>query len=170
MPGSSPRCGAISGCSPAVGEAGEYCLRPATLADMEPIAAIDASASVEAFSPTLAQRYCERAGGREALVCDSANEICGFAFYSMVLDEGSLDNIAVMPARQCRGIGARLLAAVLKAMRERGMSRCLLEVRASNHAARSLYSRHGFVEDGVRPGYYSSRDRREDAVLMSRRL
>ena len=40
-----------------------------------------------------------------------------------------------------------------------------LEVRASNTAAQSLYSKYGFTQVGVRRGYYT--DNREDAVLMS---
>jgi len=40
-----------------------------------------------------------------------------------------------------------------------------LEVRASNIAAQSLYSKYGFAQVGLRRGYYT--DNREDGVLMS---
>ena len=39
-----------------------------------------------------------------------------------------------------------------------------LEVRAGNDAAKALYRKFGFTEDGVRPNYYSNG---EDAILMS---
>ncbi|MDX8408249.1 MAG: hypothetical protein R8L58_07680 [Mariprofundaceae bacterium] len=50
-----------------------------------------------------------------------------------------------------------------------GMLKVLLEVRASNQAARSLYAGLGFRENGLRKGYYSadSHGLREDAVLMT---
>ena len=41
-----------------------------------------------------------------------------------------------------------------------------LEVRVSNEAAISLYRRKGFLEHGIRPGYYS--DNGEDAIIMWR--
>jgi ribosomal protein S18 acetylase RimI-like enzyme len=40
-----------------------------------------------------------------------------------------------------------------------------LEVRASNTTAQSLYAKHGFIEVGLRRGYYT--DNREDGVLMT---
>ena len=46
---------------------------------------------------------------------------------------------------------------------ERGYT---LEVRVSNDAAVNLYSSLGFVETGVRRGYYT--DNREDALIMWR--
>jgi ribosomal-protein-alanine N-acetyltransferase len=41
-------------------------------------------------------------------------------------------------------------------------------VRASNAHARQLYARRGFVEAGLRRGYYpAAKGLREDAVVMS---
>ncbi|MFC1957614.1 ribosomal-protein-alanine N-acetyltransferase, partial [Chloroflexota bacterium] len=40
-----------------------------------------------------------------------------------------------------------------------------LEVRASNTAAQSLYTKYGFTQAGVRRGYYI--DNREDGLIMS---
>jgi len=51
-----------------------------------------------------------------------------------------------------------------------GAKRCLLEVRASNAAARGLYRSLGFQVDGVRKNYYPAATGREDALLMSREL
>ena len=55
--------------------------------------------------------------------------------------------------------------AMIAGMKERGEERLLLEVRASNLPARTLYESIGFVCDGIRKRYY--RDPAEDAVLMS---
>ena len=40
-----------------------------------------------------------------------------------------------------------------------------LEARVSNAAARSLYAQKGFIDAGIRPGYYEKP--REDAVIMT---
>ena len=49
----------------------------------------------------------------------------------------------------------------------RGASSLMLEVRASNAAARRLYARHGFEELHVRRRYYPGG---EDAVIMRKAL
>ena len=51
--------------------------------------------------------------------------------------------------------------------RQRGLAAIWLEVRASNTRARYLYGARGFVEQGIRRGYYpAAGSRREDAVVM----
>jgi len=40
-----------------------------------------------------------------------------------------------------------------------------LEVRASNFAAQNLYSKYGFIQAGIRRGYYTND--KEDALIMS---
>ena len=110
--------------------------------------------------------------------CHSASEDCwvsyeeqagvvGFAVSQRILDETTLLNVGVAPAQQGRGRGGLLLAAVLDKALADGSQRCLLEVRASNSAARHLYERAGFVQDGVRKAYYPATTGREDAILMS---
>ena len=48
--------------------------------------------------------------------------------------------------------------------RELGASKMTLEVRVSNHQAQNLYRKLGFVERGIRKGYYT--DTNEDALIM----
>ncbi len=75
-----------------------------------------------------------------------------------------LMNIAVDPAARRRGIGVRLLDAMLE---RAGLdSSYTLEVRTSNAPAIALYERFGFRAAGTRPRYYQ--DTGEDAVIMWR--
>jgi ribosomal-protein-alanine N-acetyltransferase len=74
-------------------------------------------------------------------------------------------NIAVAPEKRGRGIGRYLLGRVIELGENVSVDRIWLEVRPSNSAALALYRGAGFIEDGIRPGYYS--DTGEDAVLMS---
>ena len=82
------------------------------------------------------------------------------------VDELHLLNITVAPEWQGLGLGHRLLHAVSALGRERDLSQLFLEVRESNHRARALYRRFGFVEFGMRRGYYPAAGGREDAVVM----
>lgn len=46
-----------------------------------------------------------------------------------------------------------------------GVTCISLEVRPSNSGARRFYEEAGFVEVGLRPGYY--RDTKEDGIMMA---
>lgn len=95
------------------------------------------------------------------------DELLAISCYSLVLDEVSLLNIVVDTDSRGQGVGRGLLTEGLEWMQQFGGARCLLEVRESNTVARSLYTRLGFVEDGVRKNYYPLGDAFEHAVLMS---
>jgi ribosomal-protein-alanine N-acetyltransferase len=90
--------------------------------------------------------------------------IFGFAIASLVPPQAELEIVAIAPQSQRQGIGAQLLVALMAALRASGIHELLLEVRASNHAAISLYGRVGFTRSGLRTGYYA--EPVEDAVLM----
>lgn len=96
--------------------------------------------------------------------------LVGFACFSTLLDEAELLQIAIAPEAQKQGCATKLLDESFNALRGLGVSRTLLEVRASNHSAISLYRKLGFQEDGCRKGYYPPENEgnsREDAILMS---
>ena len=78
--------------------------------------------------------------------------------------EVDLMTIGVASNLRGRGVGRRLLNALLEVARARGAATVFLEVRESNATARALYTRAGFKEVGFTPGYY--RRPSESAVLM----
>ncbi|MEY4507422.1 MAG: tRNA ((37)-N6)-threonylcarbamoyltransferase complex dimerization subunit type 1 TsaB [Pseudomonadota bacterium] len=87
------------------------------------------------------------------------------------VDEAHLLNITVAPEHQRQGWGRFMLEALCVWARQHAAQRVWLEVRHSNHAARTTYERSGFVSVGVRKGYYpAGRTAREDAVVMNRPL
>ncbi len=137
--------------------------------DVPGMAALDAQLGDHPWSEQNLYRYCDE-GCYHGLVVEQNNEIAGFILYSTVVDEGSIDNVAVNKPLQGQGMGTELVCAALSRMTDAGLVRCMLDVRVSNAAARALYEKHGFVEDGVRPRYYVTARGHEDAVLMSRRL
>ena len=147
-------------------------VRAARANDAVVLAAIDAAVSFNPWTERQFALVCSpTAGYREtALVIEDENVVQGFVVFSQVLDEGSIHNIAVQAAQQRKGLGRLLLLAAVATMLRADASRCLLEVRRSNKAARRLYEHNGFALDGVRKNYYPTRDGREDALLMSRDL
>jgi ribosomal-protein-alanine N-acetyltransferase len=92
----------------------------------------------------------------------------GFCNYWLVADELHILNIAVHPEFRKQGHAQALAHHILAAAREAKARVVMLEVRVSNHAARSLYCKLGFREVGTRPKYYA--DNGEDAVLMDLEL
>lgn len=81
-----------------------------------------------------------------------------------VAGEGEIANVAVHPDFWRQGIGRALVQTALEKAAELGLKRILLEVRAGNEPAQTLYRTFGFAEDGRRTGYYANG---EDAILMS---
>ena len=91
--------------------------------------------------------------------------IFGFTGFWMMTGEAHITNLAVWEKHRRQGIGESLLIALIDLATELDVRFITLEVRASNTAAQSLYSKYGFTQVGVRHGYYT--DNREDGVLMS---
>jgi len=91
--------------------------------------------------------------------------VVGFLVGRTVADEFEILNMAVSPRHRRSGIAGALMREALTWSSTAGVRRAYLEVRASNHAAISLYRANGFRECGRRAGYYASPI--EDAVLFS---
>lgn len=90
--------------------------------------------------------------------------LLGYAACWTVMDQAELGNVAVAAEARGQGIGAALVAQVVRAVRARGALECFLEVRASNEGAQSVYRRLGFAVVGRRRDYYAAP--REDALVM----
>ena len=66
-----------------------------------------------------------------------------------------------------RGVGGALVRAAIDASRDLGAHKVALQVWPHNEAARRLYLRHGFVEEGLLRRHYPRRNGELwDAVLM----
>ena len=98
------------------------------------------------------------------LVAKIDNKVVGFVGTWIVLDESHITNIAVHPNYRKQGIGSSLLETFLKYCKSQGCIAYTLEVRNSNKAARTLYEKYNFKQEGIRKGYYE--DTKEDAIIM----
>jgi [ribosomal protein S18]-alanine N-acetyltransferase len=88
----------------------------------------------------------------------------GFALGWWLVDELEIVALGVAASARRRGLAGALLAEVVAAARAAGARRVLLEVAASNTAARRLYESAGFSVFNVRRGYY--RQSGDDALEL----
>ncbi len=91
--------------------------------------------------------------------------VVAYAGIWLMVDEAHVTTFAVDPAYRRRGVGERLLLAMLELAVAKGAREATLEVRLSNAPARHLYEKFGFRPVGIRPNYYS--DDHEDALVMT---
>ncbi|MPV39089.1 ribosomal protein S18-alanine N-acetyltransferase [Georgenia subflava] len=94
---------------------------------------------------------------------EGAEPVVGYAGLAAG-EEAMVMTVGVDAAYRRRGIGGRLVEALLDQARHDGARSVLLEVRASDEGAQRVYARAGFAPVGRRRNYYQAE--REDAVVM----
>jgi ribosomal-protein-alanine N-acetyltransferase len=104
-----------------------------------------------------------RTWARVRAVRDESGTLLGYALFWHVVDEVHLLNVAVAVSARRKGLGRALMNDLLAYARANAVVRILLEVRASNTAAITMYDSMGFTRFNVRPRYYSDG---EDAIEM----
>jgi RimJ/RimL family protein N-acetyltransferase len=115
------------------------------------------------------ERFLHEATSDEAvsLVAVVDSEIVGHA--RVDLAPYKVAGLGMMVAAQWRGrgVGGALVRAAIDAARDLGAHKVALQVWPHNDAARRLYLRHGFVEEGVLRRHYPRRTGELwDAVIM----
>lgn len=90
--------------------------------------------------------------------------LLGYLFFTVVLDEGGVDNIAIAPPFRRQGVGRALMEAFHRRAGAMGAAYLLLEVRPSNTGAAALYEKLGYQIVGRRKNYYENP--KEDAIIM----
>lgn len=145
-------------------------LRGMRLADLDAVAAIEASAYAH---PWTRGNFADSLGaGYVAELLLGANaQVLGYLLGLYGHQETHLLNLTVAPAFQRQGHGLVLLARLSELARLRGDRQLWLEVRQSNAPAQRLYRQAGFEDIGLRRGYYpAGANGREDALVMRLKL
>ena len=130
--------------------------------DASPTSPTSTTSSAPAFPsrgrPTRSARSWRRTGWRATWSCRAGDETVAYAGIWLMVDEAHVTTFAVMPDWRRRGIGGRLMLAVLSLAEEVGASWRRSRCASATSAARTLYQRFGF-----RPG------RRAAALLLGQR-
>jgi ribosomal-protein-alanine acetyltransferase len=100
----------------------------------------------------------------DLFVAEHRGVVVGYSVFWAVTDQGELGNVAVAKEARGKGIGRKLIEAVLGSAGERGVREIFLEVRKSNYGAQTLYGTFGFYEVARRRNYYLQPS--EDALVM----
>ena len=139
-----------------------HSLRALMPADREACLALDAAALGGLW--TAGQWDTELAApGRPGVGLWEGEALVAMASGWLILEELHITLVAVDPRCRRRGLGRRVLEALLDQARAAGAQHATLEVAAPNDAARALYGGAGFREAGVRRGYYRNGD---DALIQ----
>lgn len=130
-------------------------IRDLTMDDIDQVCVIEE----ETFSmPWHRESFVDMVNNPNALyivASDDDGVIYGCAGALSIVGEGSICNIVVKSDYRSQGIGELITRELLsKGVREFGIEAYTLEVRVSNEPARKLYEKLGFVNEGIRPGYY----------------
>ena len=139
-------------------------LRPMTEEDLARVSAVERESYSFPWSEGIF-RDCLRVG----YVCRAVEigfDLVGYAVMSTGAGEAHILNLCVRETMRGRGIGRTLLRQLLDLAAEAGVEDAFLEVRPSNLAAIRLYQSLGFVQAGVRKGYYQAAGGREDATVL----
>jgi [ribosomal protein S18]-alanine N-acetyltransferase len=123
----------------------------------------------EAWSRAMLRgELAQQPASRHYLVADDDGVIAGYAGLLAAGSQGDVLTLAVAASRWGQGIGSALLEALLAEAARRGCTEVFLEVRADNARAQQLYRRYGFVQVGIRRGYYQPSG--TDALVMRKAL
>ena len=95
-----------------------------------------------------------------------AERVAGYGVMSLGAGEMHVLNLCIAEEHRGRGFGRRMLEHLLEHGAAAGMLDAFLEVRPSNCAALALYRSLGFVQIGMRRGYYQALNGREDACVL----
>ena len=145
-------------------------IRPFVLRDLEAVHSIERRSFPRPW-PKLAFQVLHRRNPGGFHVAISEGSVVGYAIATIerglkvTLDmkkRGHLVNLAVDQGFRRRGIGKALALSIIAHLEAEGVDDAYLEVRASNMAARKLYSGLGFKEARIIKRYYID----EDGVVM----
>jgi [ribosomal protein S18]-alanine N-acetyltransferase len=133
--------------------------------DVPQVVAIEAASSATPWTRAMFLAELGRPGTID-LVADRGGDVLGYVMVSRYADVWHILNVVVREAHWGQGRCGRLIDSVIERAGARPHLGYTLEVRVSNARAIGLYRRKGFLEHGIRPGYYS--DNGEDAIIMWR--
>ena len=141
--------------------------RPMTKDDLDEVMAIERSAYRYPWSSGFFLQELQVACAR-SILAEIDGRICGYVLFWLLPGSIDVHNLAIAPELRRLGIARMLMRQVVAAAGAQAATRVTLEVRLSNEPAKKLYASMGFVQTGLRKGYYS--DDGEDAFTMALEL
>ncbi len=105
------------------------------------------------------------------IIKNELKNIVGYCLYQVVFEQAEILRIGTHPDYQRQSVASKLFVALNKELEDNKVESLILEVRADNAPAISLYKRQGFVTIHQRKGYYQQPSQPAmDALIMQRLL
>lgn len=142
-------------------------LRPMTTDDLDEVMAIERSAYRYPWSAGFFLQELQVACAR-SILAEADGKIMGYVLFWLLPGSIDVHNLAIAPDCRRLGLGRLLMRHVVAAAGVKSATRVTLEVRLTNEPAKKLYASLGFIQTGLRKGYYS--DDGEDALTMALEL
>ena len=98
------------------------------------------------------------------------DNLIGYIISKITYPETHILNLTVKKNFRKKGIGKALIELIISDARLRNSENIILEVRADNTDAQSLYKKLNFEVIGTRKDYYESKNGREDAYVLNLNL
>ncbi len=133
---------------------------------LDEVAALEQICFPDPWSRNLLAEELDNALSAFLVALDGSGRVAGYAGLQVILDEGTITNIAVRPDCRRRGVAGKLLQVFLDFAWGNRLAFLTLEVRESNYDAIALYGSRGFRSVGRRKNYYEHP--REDAIIMTK--
>ena len=139
--------------------------------EIREIAPGEAAAAAELESEALPAKAWSERQISEACLMDGVKYLAAFeqgelvGAVSVYAACGEIMNLSVAAGKRKRGFGGALLSAALLAAAQAGAESVLLEVRADNTAAISLYEKYGFAQVGRRKALHGA-----EAYIIEKKL
>ena len=141
-------------------------ITPMTADHLDEVAALERACFSNPWSRDMLAEELENDLAAFLVALDEQGAVAGYAGLQVILDEGTITDIAVRPDCRRRGVAGKLLQVFLDFAQGSGLAFLTLEVRASNYDAIALYGSRGFRSVGRRKNYYEHPP--EDAIIMTR--
>lgn len=139
-------------------------VRKMEMADVQEVMEIDKRSFPAPWTREIFEQELTKNNFAHYFVVARETEIIGYVGMWIVFDDAQITNIAVDPKYRGKSIGEKLFGFALSFAFQQGAQKLSLEVRPSNHVAKSMYEKFGLKEGGIRKNYYP--DNGEDAIVM----
>lgn len=124
--------------------------RLADMKDLAGIAALEMTVFSHPWNEEMVSSSIQGAYDHVKILETSEGEIAGYIIYSAVCDSADLLRVAVDAGSRRRGIGCKLMEAMIDDCKDRNVQSIFLEVRESNAAAIAMYEQFGFIKISTR--------------------
>jgi [ribosomal protein S18]-alanine N-acetyltransferase len=144
-------------------------IRPMHAKDIDAVMVLEYASFPEPWPRSLYEREIKNDRYSRYLIvepvtaADAPSSLLAQGGYWLMGEEAHIVTIAVDPVWRGHRLGKWILLTLMAEARQRGAQIVTLEVRPSNHPARALYARVGFIQSGERKRYYPNG---EDALIL----